>query len=330
MTHTATMPSPKILAPEAFLHPERIVAVIPAFNEERFVASVVFKARRHAGHVIVVDDGSTDHTAELAAAAGAEVVVQPRNLGKAEALNAGFRAALRLDPQAIVCLDADAQHDAAEIPEIVKPVLGGHADVVVGSRFLATKSRIPAWRQVGQHTLTAVTNTLSNTRLTDSQSGFRAFSPTAARALRFSSQGLSVESEMQFLFGPAGLRIVEAPISVQYLDGNKRNPIVHGMNVLDAVLGLVARKRPLLFLVIPGMLLGVLGILLGVHVIWTFEATKTLMVGSAVLTTLLTIGGLSIALTGVMLHSVGHVASRIREELKDVIVSLAADPSAKI
>ncbi len=141
-----------------------IVAVIPSFNEERFIASVVIKARHYATYVIVVDDGSDDRTAELAGLAGARVVSLPQNMGKAEALNAGFRAARELNPDAVVCLDGDAQHEPAEIPDPVGPVLRGEADVVIGSRFLGKRSDIPVWRQVGQHTLTAFTNLMAASR----------------------------------------------------------------------------------------------------------------------------------------------------------------------
>ena len=293
-----------------------VAVVIPAFNEERFIASVVLQARPFAEHVIVVDDGSSDRTADLAEAAGAMVVRQATNQGKAAALNAGFEVARMLDPRVVVCLDGDAQHEPAEVPQLIRPILDGDADVVVGSRFLTTKSDIPAWRQVGQHTLTALTNGMSGTTLSDSQSGYRAFSPTALQALRFTRQGLSVESEMQFLFEPAGLRVVEVPISVRYQDGNKRNPFVHGLEVIDAMISLVARRRPLLFFSVPGALLALAGTGLGLRVAFSFSQTGTLMVGMAILTTLLLVIGLLLGVTGVILHSVGHLVERVREEVQ--------------
>lgn len=97
------------------LHP-RIVGVVPAYNEERYIASVVITALQYAERVIVVDDGSSDRTAVLARIAGAEVVQLPGNCGKGRALNAGFDHARQFDPDVIVMLDADAQHDPAEIP----------------------------------------------------------------------------------------------------------------------------------------------------------------------------------------------------------------------
>lgn len=302
-----------------------VVVVIPAFDEERFIASVVLQAMPYAERVIVVDDGSRDRTADLAEAAGAVVIRQPENRGKAAALNAGFAHARTLHPRVVVCLDGDAQHEPAEVPTLVAPILAGEADVVVGSRFLETKSDIPAWRQVGQHTLTALTNNMSGLHLTDSQSGFRAFSPTAVDLLRFTSQGLSVESEMQFLLGPAGLRVTEVPISVRYQDGNKRNPVVHGLQVVDAMITLVARRRPLLFFSLPGALLATAGMVIGLNVILTMSRTGTLLVGSTVLTTLLILVGLLMGVSGVILHSVGHLVGRLRVDMQEAIERVHGD-----
>src|SRR5579875_1053164 len=127
-----------------------IVAVIPAFNEERFIGSVVATTLQYANRVIVVNDGSTDRTAVIAQLVGAHVVHMPGNSGYGEALQAGLQCAQALEPEAIVMLDADAQHDPAAIPALVRPILMGDADIVVGSRFLERGSDIPLWRRVGQ------------------------------------------------------------------------------------------------------------------------------------------------------------------------------------
>ncbi len=292
-----------------------VIAVIPAFNEERFIASVVLTTLQYVGRVIVVDDGSSDHTARLAEQAGATVVRQSTNQGKAHAINAGFRLALSLHPAAVVCLDGDAQHNAADLPLMVRPILEDGVDVVVGSRFLEVRNTAPGWRQVGQNALTHVTNLTSGVHLTDSQSGFRSFSPAALGKLHFATSGLGVESEMQFLLANSGLTVREVPITVSYLDGNKRNPVVHGLQVLDAILSLVARRRPLLFFSLPGVMVVMIGLLTGFNVWTVVENTGVLMGGRALLAGILGLGGLLLALTGVLLHSVQHMASQIAGEI---------------
>ena len=297
----------------------RVIALIPAFNEERFIASVVLATKPYVHEVVVIDDGSSDRTAQRAQAAGATIIRQPHNLGKAEALNAGFRYARSTPPDAVVCLDGDAQHDPADIPEMVAPVLQGEADVVIGSRFLSKKSDIPGWRIVGQHSLTAITNFTSGIRTTDSQSGFRAFAPVAVEALYFNSAGLGLESEMQFRIGEANLRVAEVPIRVAYKDGNKRNPIVQGMQIVDYVIGLVARQRPLVFFSVPGTVIGMIGVLIGINVFWQLNLTGVLPTASALLASVLIMGGLLLAVTGVLLSSLGVFVERIREEFEEII-----------
>jgi glycosyltransferase involved in cell wall biosynthesis len=308
-----------LLDKEAMPKP-RIMALVPAYNEERFIASVILATKPYVGEVVVVDDGSTDRTAQLAQAAGATVIRQPRNLGKAEALNAGFRYARSLGPDVVVCLDGDAQHDPVDIPEVIGPILESQADVVIGSRFLDKKSEIPGWRIVGQHTLTLVTNVTSGIKTTDSQSGFRAFSPMAFEALRFHTGGLGVESEMQFKIGQAGLRVAEVPIHVSYRDGNKRNPVVQGIQILDAIVTLVARRRPLLFFSFPGSLLVLAGLFLGVRVYLTMSTTGLLPTGTAILTAICILGGLLLAITGIMLNSLSMFAEHLKEEVKQTVL----------
>src|SRR5439155_7830336 len=184
------------------------------------------------------------------------------------------------------------------------PVLAGRADMVVGSRFAGVKSQIPRWRRVGQHTLTAATNIGSGVRVSDSQSGFRAFSRRALEGMRLQHVGFSVESEMQFEAKALGLVVEEVPISVHYQLAAKRNPVTQGINVLDAVLRLVAQHRPLLFFSLPGVLLLIAGLALGVYVARIYEATLTLAVGYAMLTVLLSVVGVLSTFVGVMLHTV--------------------------
>lgn len=308
-----------------------LVAVIPAFNEERFIGSVVLTARNYCDIVIVVDDGSSDRTAEVARAAGASVVQQPAQGGKGSALNAGFLAALRYRPSATVILDGDAQHDPAEIHEVAGPILSGKADVVIGSRFLTDdRSSIPWWRQIGQVALTVATNRASGVKLSDSQTGYRAFSSEALRELKFRSKGLSVESEMQFLLKESRLRLAEVPIHVRYLDGNKRNPITHGLSIIDAMMGLVARRRPLLFFTVPGLTLSVLGLLFAYNAFRIVETEHIIPAVSTIVGTLLLVTGLLFGVTGTILNTLEHFATRVTDELVQLTRDLSDPPREEV
>lgn len=283
---------------------KRVVVVMPAYNEERFIGSVVLKARRYADAVVVVDDGSSDATAEVAEAAGAVVVRHETNKGKGVALNTGFRQARQLDADVVVTIDADGQHLPQEMVLVIEPVLSGKADIVVGSRYLQRTSDVPRHRILGHRFFNIVSNTVSGVPVTDSQSGFRAFSRRAVAALSFNSNGFSVESEMQLLAREHNLRVNEVAITIQYNDAPKRSVLVQGLMVLSGILRLTGQYRPLLFFGVPGLLLLVLGFALGTYVVEVYRTYQELAVGYTLLTGLITtIAALSL-FTGIILHSV--------------------------
>jgi glycosyltransferase involved in cell wall biosynthesis len=283
-------------------HP--IVAVIPAYNEERYIGSVVLKTRKHVDTVIVVDDGSTDLTAEIAEAAGAIVLRHEAKQGKGTALSTGFRRIRELDPAAVVMLDGDGQHLSAEVPQVLAPVLRGEADLIVGSRYLQKGGGVPRHRIWGHWVFTTLTNLLSGKRITDSQSGFRAFSPRAIECIRFSSEGFSVESEMQFLAKQHNLRLAEVTITANYVEEAKRPVVSHGLMVLNGVLRMVGQYRPLLFFGVPGLAVLLAGIGWGGRVVIIYQRSSQLAVGYALISVLLTIVGSLSLFAGVILHSV--------------------------
>jgi glycosyltransferase involved in cell wall biosynthesis len=189
------------------LRKRNIVVLIPAYNEERFIGSMVLKLQSLPVTVVVVDDGSEDDTANLAERAGAIVVRQPENKGKAEALNAGFQVVQQLNPEVVVTIDGDLQHYPEELPRLVQPILENRADIVIGSRYLAKTSGVPRHRRLAHLFFRYFTNWISGTSVSDTQSGYRAFSPQACRHL-FHSKGFAVESEMQFIAREHKLRIL--------------------------------------------------------------------------------------------------------------------------
>jgi glycosyltransferase involved in cell wall biosynthesis len=282
---------------------DRVLVAVPAYNEDRFIGSVVLKLIALGYAVLVVDDGSTDATAGVAERAGARVVRHRQNRGKAAAVRTAFQYARGQGVDHLVLMDGDSQHDPAEVATLLQPLREHAADMVVGSRFLGARSAIPLWRKAGQHALTLATNVGSGERLTDSQSGFRAFTAAAIERMRFGRPGFAVESEMQFQAHAHGMRVVEVPIRVHYDLAVKRNPVRQAMNVLDGVLHLVAQSRPLLFFSLPGLLLFMAGLLLGWQVVRIYEETVKLAVGYAMITVMLCVLGTLALVMGILLHT---------------------------
>jgi len=282
---------------------DRIVAIIPAYNEELFIGSVVLQTLQHASTVIVVDDGSSDLTAQIAQSAGAVVVQHEHNQGKGASLNTGFKVARDYQTDAVVILDADGQHQPEELCGVVAPILAGEADMVIGSRYLEDTSEVPSHRIWGHWVFNLITRLGSGMTSSDSQSGYRAFSPRALSATDFSSAGFSVESEMQFIAKEHDLRLTEVSIIIQYPDKPKRNVLGHGLSVLNGVLRLIGQYRPLLFFGVPGMFLLLVGFVWGWRVVDLYQRFGNLAVGYAMISVLLVIMGSLGLTTGIILHS---------------------------
>lgn len=191
----------------------KTACVIPALNEEKRLGPVVAGCRRLGLAVYVVDDGSTDRTADVAAEAGAAVVRHEVNRGKGAAMESGAARAGADGFEAVAFLDADGQHDPAELPALLAAAEAG-ADVVVGCRRLDGK--MPLVRRLTNRFTSWVLSRLAGRRLSDTQSGFRVVRLAAWGRMRPSSGRFAAESEMLVLAGRAGLRIAEAPISTIY------------------------------------------------------------------------------------------------------------------
>ncbi len=280
---------------------KRIVAVLPAFNEQRTIAEMVLKIERHVNEVVVVDDGSTDFTAEIAKKLGATVLAHNTNLGKGVALRTGFEYAKRLEPQVVVVLDTDGQHDPADIPRVIRPVLDGEADLVVGVRPMET-SVMPKERIIGNKVLDKVTSRKAGVRVKDTQSGFRAYSFQALERLDFTEKGMSVESQTLIDAAKAGLRIVEVPVATTY-EGieAKRSPLRQFSGILDYIITRTIADSPLLYLGLPGLIGVVLGVAAGLRVLDIFVRTHQIAVGTGLISATLVIIGSVMLATSVIL-----------------------------
>lgn len=289
----------------------KITAILPAYNEEVSIGSVVLNTKKYVCNIIVVDDGSTDNTVEIAELAGAQVIRHSSNKGKGAALKTGFEAAK--SSEIIITMDSDAQHDPKEIPKLIAPIINGEADIVNGSRYISgNKKDTPSYRRIGQTVLDKATNLGSGLDITDSQSGFRAFARHAIPAFRFSSVDFGIESEMLTDAANAGLRIKEVEINVRYdVDGSTKNPLTHGLGVLMRILNDLEFQKPLYYFTLPGSIIIIVGVILGLLFFGDYLGGTSKSLAPTAIAIMMTLVGGFLAFTGIILDSMSRMINRV-------------------
>jgi glycosyltransferase involved in cell wall biosynthesis len=190
--------------------------VIAAYNEGAVVAGVVRPLIDAGYQVVVVDDGSSDETANRARQGGAHVVRHPINRGQGAALQSGLRFALNHAAQILVTFDADGQHSSDDVQRLVAPIAAGKADIVLGSRFLEHSSSVPVLRRMLLQGAVIFTGIMSGVRLTDTHNGLRAMSRCAATQIDLQLDRMAHASEIIDQLVQTGLPLVEIPVDVRY------------------------------------------------------------------------------------------------------------------
>ena len=193
-----------------------VAVVIPAYQAAATIAAVVFRAQRAApaATVYVVDDGSRDGTGEAGRGAGATLLTHPRNLGKGAALATGIAAALAQGAEAIVTLDADAQHPPEQIPRLATPVLQHGADLVLGAR--ARAGAMPFGRRCTNWLSAALASRIGGVAVPDAQSGFRGLSRRVAEAIQPGERGYDYETSFLLAALAQGFVVGFVPVPTLY------------------------------------------------------------------------------------------------------------------
>lgn len=280
----------------------KVIAAIPAYNEEKYIGNIVLKARQYVDEVIVVDDGSTDQTANVARLAGASVIQHRQNRGYGASVQTLLAEAKERNPDVMVLLDADSQHNPDEIPNFIKPILAG-SDLVIGSRE-RQRANIPQYRRFGQRVLSYFSRILSGEKVADSECGFRAFSSRAIAKLELKQSGMAVSAETIAAATKKGLNITQIPITAIYTeDGSTLRPLAHGLGNLVQIMAMISERRPLLFFGMSGIVLFVSGFFAGISVVNTLSVTGQIETGTAVVSVLLLITGILSVLTGIILNT---------------------------
>ena len=289
----------------------KITIGIPAYNEEKNIAVIITKLKKCTDKIIVCDDGSDDLTGKIAEGLGATVISHVTNKGYGAAINSLFLKAKELKTEVLVTFDADGQHRIEDIPIVTEPIMNNKAELVIGSRFLDTKSEdMPNYRKVGIKIITKVTNLSIKKDLTDSQSGFRAYSMKALNEITLSDDGMGVSTEILIKANNIGLKIVEVPIKVNYPgDTSTHDPISHGASVILSTIKFTSIHNPLKFYGIPGVIFLIVG--LG-FVGWTIQIYSE---SQHIITNVSLIGigcivlGTVLLMTGVILFSIVTVVN---------------------
>lgn len=295
-----------------------VMAVIPAYNESKNIGNIIAETSKYVDRIIVVDDGSIDKTREVAIAMNALLIRNKRNMGKGFSLKRGITECLKYNPDVVVTIDGDGQHDPSEIPKLLSPLISEEADVVVGSRYVpGSVTDAPLYRKVGLHILNNLNRVLVRTSVKDSQSGYRAYTKNVlSTILKYDATGYAVEIEQLALLETSGFRIIEVPITVKYRDleaTSKSKPFPHGAHIVYAIIRIAVERKPLSFFGLSGLLMLLVSIIPISDLTAIFNETRYFSLPLALIAVSLAFFGIILILISFIFFALKRI--RQREEI---------------
>jgi glycosyltransferase involved in cell wall biosynthesis len=286
----------------------QIVIGIPAYNEEKNIAKILLKLQTVTSKIIVCNDGSSDMTGEIAEKIGAIVINHPKNLGYGAGIRSIFLKAKELNPDILVTFDADGQHRIEDIQKVIDPIIKGDADIVIGSRFLSKNENVPTYRKLGINVITKIANITTKQKITDSQSGFRAYNKKAIQEINPSDYGMGVSTEILIKADKKELKITEVPIVVLYEgDTSTHHPVSHGISVILSTMKFISIEHPLKFYGITGLGFLIVGLFFTIWTIQVFTETRQIITNIALIGMGTTLTGVILIVTAILLFSLVSV-----------------------
>ena len=195
----------------------KVLAIIPAYNEEQSLPGLIRQTQNYVDHILVIDDGSSDDTAKVSLAAGANLIQHPRNLGKGAACRSGFYAAKTLNVDAVIILDSDGQHDPSDIPNFIQAFYASQCNLgmIIGNRMKQTHN-MPRLRYFTNLFLSKLISQLAGQKISDSQCGFRLIHKKMLATIDFESNRFDAESEIIVRAARSGFKISSCQIKTIY------------------------------------------------------------------------------------------------------------------
>ncbi len=314
---------PKVVGAEKIDRKDvKVITVIPAYNEELNIGDVITKAFKHSDQVIVINDGSTDETEKKAKEARALVKSHIVNRGLGITIRDGVTEALKLGADIIVIIDADGQYDADQIPDLLKPILDGKADLVLGSRFMGTISYMPRLKRFGNKIITLIVRNLMNIDITDAQTGFRAIKREVFEHISLAAD-YTYTQEMIIRAVAEGFHIEDVPVNFYKRKSGKsrliRDPAEYGLNTAMTMLRAYRDYRPMTLFGTIGVLMMLIGTLIGLYIVYEFFVLGTFETGQRLVTlsALMIMSGIQVLLFGLMADMMSRQFIRKRTVLRD-------------